>query len=76
MCRFPPNFSLDAGGEKPSLSKPRAPMSHFTSERTSPREESLNFIRNFARLYRPEPSNEQEARFLARLLAQGNPSVC
>lgn len=51
-------------------------MSNFTSERLSPREESLNFIRNFARLYRPDPDNEREARFLARLLAEGNPSMC
>lgn len=42
----------------------------------SPRIESLNFIRAFARFYSPIERNEKEARYLAYTTAYGTSVVC
>lgn len=41
-------------------------MNHFTLKKSSAGENSLNFIRAFARFYSPEKDNEVEARQMAR----------
>lgn len=46
------------------------PMAHSTSANASPREERLNFLRAFARLYSPVTDNVAEARQLARTAAR------
>lgn len=51
-------------------------MPHFTPHHRAPREECLNFIRAFARLYSPESDNEQEARLLAKAIAYNTMPEC
>lgn len=49
--------------------KQRPPMDLFTPTVLSPREETLKFIRAFARLYSAERDNEAEARRAAKAQA-------
>lgn len=44
-------------------------MPETTLPRTSPREETLNFLRTFARAYSALTHNEEEARRIAQLAA-------
>lgn len=43
------------------------PMTHFTPQRMSPKKETIDYIKSFARLFANERCNEQEARFMAHL---------
>lgn len=52
------------------------PMAYFTPANASPREEHLNFLRAFARLYSPVTDNESEARALARMVARSTRQPC
>lgn len=51
-------------------------MKHSTPLQVSPSEESLKFIRAFARLYSPESDNESEARSQAQSVARTSLAPC
>lgn len=51
-------------------------MKHITPLQVSPREESLKFIRAFARLYSPESDNQSEARRQAKVAVQTSLAPC
>jgi len=51
-------------------------MQNITPTLRSPRNESLQFIRAFARLYSPYKENEAEARRMAHALAYGTTANC
>lgn len=48
------------------------PMPHFTPQKLHPDGKQLTFISAFARLYTPQPDNEELARALALAVAEGN----
>ena len=52
------------------------PMDHSTPEPTHPSEQSLQFLRLFARLYNPNTCHEHDARLLACMAACPTQADC
>lgn len=51
-------------------------MNKFTPENLSPREETLRFLRLFARIYQPETAGREAGKTLLSLFARTEEAVC